>query len=151
MGTSSWLATWLDWHFLEIAQQVPIAQQLSPGIGTPPVRPGAEIARELGGRKLLRYLRSDQLGAFRDGSTDITYVTPTPYTPEETARWLVLPSAHVPRTHVLILDPDRIPYVQGPLWVAAGRGIQYILPAGFPPEAILVPGAPGQQWEVEVT
>jgi hypothetical protein len=87
---------------------------------------------------------------FQNGTDLPTYVTPTPYAPEETISWLFLPSARVPRTHVLLLDPAKIPLIQGPMWVAAGAGIQYVLPQGFPAQAIIVPGARGARWELEV-
>jgi hypothetical protein len=117
----------------------------------PAARPGTEIATELAGRKLMRLLTRRQVGAFTGGSTRETYVTPTPYDPREAVRWLLLPEPRVPRTHLLFLDPAQIPLVIGPMWVAWGRGIQYILPAGFPETAIIVPGAPRGRWEVEVT
>jgi hypothetical protein len=118
--------------------------------GRPPTRTGAEAAAELGPRKLLRYLLTEQVGRFRSGSTLETYVTPTPYTPEETIAWLVLPAASEPRPYALILEPSRIPAIQGPMLVAGGRGIQYILPEGFPAQSIIVPGAPGVHWEIVV-
>jgi hypothetical protein len=77
-------------------------------------------------------------------------VTPTPYRPEETLAWLVLPPSSGPRTYALILDPRFISAIQGPMLVAASRGIQYILVDGFPREAIVVPGAPDAAWEVVV-
>lgn len=151
MGTSSWLATWLDWEFIAVQRRVPIEGPLTDACSVPPiVKEGTTVAAELQGRKLLRYVAPSQVGRFRDGSGTACYATPTAYSPEETIPWLVLPPAAAPRTHALILDPARIPFIQGPLWVAAGRGIQYILPYGFPREAIVVPGAPGMQWEVQV-
>jgi hypothetical protein len=148
MGTSSWLATWIDEKYLldrgaTIWPPIDVA-------GRPPTRTGTEAAAELGPRKLLRYLLPHQVGGFRTGSDLETYATPTPYTPEETLAWLVLPAASAPRPYALILDPALIPTIQGPLLVAGGRGIQYILPDGFPEEAIVVPGAPGVHWEVVV-
>lgn len=148
MGTSSWLATWLDYQFL--IDQGAIVYQARQVSDTLPERGGEEVARELGGRKLLRYLLPEQVGSFRNGSTQLTFVTPTAYGPEEALIWLVLPASSSPRTHVLILEPSKISAIIGPIEVAAGRGIQYILPRGFPPEAIIVPGAPGAAWEVVV-
>jgi hypothetical protein len=116
----------------------------------PPIRTGAEIADELAPRKLLRYLLPDQLGMFRSGSNVETFTTPTPYTPEEANAYLVLPRPVEPRPFALVLEPALIPRIQGPLQVAGGRGIQYILPDGFPAEAIIVPGSPGMRWEIVV-
>src|SRR5207245_5929046 len=45
----------------------------------------------LGYRFLLRYLRTVAVGRGLSGTTDTTYVTPTPYTPEEAISWLALP------------------------------------------------------------
>ena len=35
----------------------------------------------------------------------------------------------------------------GTMVAAFASAIQYVLPYGFPPEAIVVAGAPGEQWE----
>lgn len=115
-----------------------------------PVRSGRVVAEELGGRKLLRYVTAAQLGLFTNGTPYETFVTPTPYAVDDVGRWLVLPSPWRKREHVLILDPALVPFIKGPVWVAAACGIQYVLHDGFPAEAILVPGAPGVRWEVEV-
>lgn len=149
MGTSSWLATWMDWTFLR-ATGVRIEDE---GISADQLvdRPGQEVARELRGRMLLRYLTARQVGTFRSGSQEAYYTTPTPYASDEVAAWLVVPRPQVLREHVLILDPARVDVIRGPQWVAMGRGIQYILPAGFPPEAIVVPGVRDGDWEVKVS
>ena len=152
MATSSWLATWLDLDHL-VQRQVTLHGPLD-GVGgganVIPVRAGTSVAEELGGRKLLRYLTAVQFGQFRNGSDAEAYVTPTPYTSDEAGTWLVLPIPWIRREHVLVLDPARIPRIQGPMLVAGARGVQYILPEGFPAEAIVVPGAPGVHWEIEV-
>lgn len=109
-----------------------------------------DVAREPAGKKLLHFVHPDKLGTFRNGSTRETFVTPTPYAPDEAPSWLQMPAAWVHRTHLLILDPAYIPAIQGPVWVATGRGIQYILSFGFPAAAIIVPGAPSGAWEIEV-
>lgn len=148
MATSSWLATWMDWDFL--TKHSAIIHPESVAANDLPYRNGPDVSRELGGRKLLRYITPAQIGTFANGSTEPCYVTPTPYAPDEAARWLVLPSPQIVRRHVLILDPARIDLIQGPQWVAMGRGIQYILPRGFRADAITVPGAPGAHWEIEI-
>jgi hypothetical protein len=151
MATSSWLATWLDWDFLEQQRGARILPPKTDRAMEYPDRPGIEVANELAGRKLLRYMTPAQVGTFRSGTTAETYVTPTAYTADEAPRWLVLPVPTISRPYALILDPAQIPWIQGPMWVAAIRGMQYILPYGFPAEAIVVPGAPDLRWEVEVT
>jgi len=147
-GTSSWLSTYLDAEML-IRNGATLADPLRV-TGRPATRSGTEVARELGGRLLLRYITPAQLGQFRHGSSAECYATPTAYTPEEAVKYLLLPAAGVPREHALLLDASRIRSNQGPMWVALARGIQYILPAGFPEEAIVVPGAPTGRWEVSV-
>jgi hypothetical protein len=144
MGTSSWLATLLDQEMLEVQQAAAIASR-----GTPDSqlqrRSGADVARELGNRYLLRYLLPHQLGQFQNGSSGKHCLTPTPYSPEETISWLALPQPTEPRTYVMLLDPARISVILGPRWVRLGKGIEYVLPDGFPQDAIVF------RWEVPVT
>jgi len=85
-----------------------------------------------------------QLGRFRDGTSDPQYVTPTPYAPEETVSWLFLPRPESDRLFVMALDASKIPQIQGPRWVRCGKGIEYMLPAGFPRDAIV------WNWEMQV-
>src|SRR5947207_3309866 len=108
----------------------------------PPVRSGRVIARELRGRCLLHFTTESRLPDLRHGTNATIFATPTTFTPEEVGTWLQLPGARIPRDVILIIDPERIRFIQGPMWVATGRGIQYMLPEGFPEEAIVVPGAP---------
>ena len=150
-GTCSYIATHLDAHFLEEARGVAILAPLIPDATLPSGRPGQEVADELAGRLLVRYLRTEQVPLFIGGSDRETYVTPTPYTPTEAVTWLNLPDPLDPRTHLLFLNPAKIRLIIGPLWVSRARGIQYILPHGFPQDAIVVPGAPGAAWATTVT
>src|SRR5262245_37225291 len=147
-GTSSWLATFLDADML-VRNSAVILDPLNAG-SNPPVRSGTDVSRELGGRLLLRYVAPYQLGQFRHGSRAECYATPTAYTPDEVVKYVLLPGAGIPREHVLLLDPSRIRWIQGPMWVALARGVQYTLPDGFPEEAIVVPGAPTTRWELPV-
>ncbi len=110
---------------------------------------GRQVAEEIGGRYLLRYVLPEQVGRFASGSDIQHYVTPTPYAPEETISYLALPVPRQPRTHVLVLDPARIEYICGPQRIAGAPGIQYILPVGFSQDAIVGAGA-GAHWELEV-
>lgn len=148
MGTSSWLATFLDWEML-LKRQTRIApvnafeEELDQ-------KSGGEVAHELGGRYLLRYLLPQQVGLFIQGSIAKHYVTPTPYAPEETIAYLALPHPTQPHPYVLVLDPAQIVHIWGPQWIRGGMGIQYILPNGFPQEAIVVPGTPGAAWEIQI-
>jgi hypothetical protein len=149
MGTSSWLATLLDLEMLELAKGIAIASAWTPA-GDLPDKTGAEVAEELGGRYLLRYLLPNQVGQFVDGSIAQHFATPTPYAPEETVSYLALPAPTQPRTHVIVLDPGAIPRVLGPQRVRGAQGIQYVLPDGFPKAAIVVPGSSGSAWEIAV-
>ena len=109
-----------------------------------PLKNGKAVFDELGGRFLLRYLVPAQIEAFRAGDEGVHWVTPTPYSPEETIPWLALPALGKPRRHVLVLDPRKIETIRGPRWVRLGGGIEYILPNGFPREALVLP------WPLEV-
>jgi hypothetical protein len=147
MGTSSWLATWMDATML-LERGVPIAS--APPLGAVVPRPGPIIGDELAGRLLTRYITPGQVGRFDHGSTFPCYTTPTPFSPEEALAYLLVPQADTPRDYAYLLDPRRIRVIQGTLWVAAARGIQYILPEGFPGDAIVVPGAPTGRWAIPV-
>jgi hypothetical protein len=76
-------------------------------------RSGVEVARELHGRLLIRYIVPRQLGEFDRGSTVQCYTTPTPYSPEEAVAYLVLPDPGTPRDYAYLLDPSRVPEIQG--------------------------------------
>lgn len=145
MGTSSWLATLLDQEMLELKHSVSICHRLVPDTKLPR-KNGQQVADELGGRYLLRYLLSHQVGQFTLGSNHRQYVAPTPYSPEETISWLALPAPRQPRTYALLLDPAGMPNTEilGPRWVRLGKGIEYILPNGFPQGAIM------GHWEIQV-
>lgn len=146
--SSSILATWLDHHML-LDRQISIADPGTP-IDTLPLKTGQDVYEELGGRYFIRYIVPAQVGRFSHGDEGKHYVCPTPYTPSETLSWLVLPAGAEPRTHALLLDPRRIASVRGPQWVGLPGGIQYVLPNGFPQDAIVVPGTPGAAWEIVV-
>src|SRR5690242_495674 len=121
MGTSAWLATQGD----EFALAKIIADARLP-LTALPLRPGDEVARELGGRLLYRYLSVDQAhepwSNQREGI--VTFVTPTPYAPQDLCHWLDLPAPDKLRTHVVRLDPAKIDWIQGPQWVGLGMGLQ---------------------------
>jgi hypothetical protein len=78
-----------------------------------------------------------QLESVTQGTGDRTWVTPTPYSSGECGSWLNLPQPHKPRDYVMFLDATKIPVIQGPRKVAGGMGIEYLLPDGFPKEAIV--------------
>lgn len=142
MSSSSWIATYLDEEMLA-RKGVLIADRLTPDDSLPR-KPGTEVAEELGGRFLLRYMARDQVGRFGSGSNLKHYVTPTPYSPEETVACLSLPQPITPRTHIALLDPINIEHISGPRWVRLGKGIEYVLIDGFSADALVQP------WELEV-
>lgn len=143
MGVSG-LATMLDLEML-IANGAVIH---SPTVSDAalPERAGSQVARELGGRYLLRFVRPHQLGTLIGGSIRSQWVTPTPYSRAAAVRWLALPDPLDPPGHTLVLDPEAIAVLAGPRLVRLGGGIEYLLPEGFSRDAIVPPG-----WEVEVT
>lgn len=148
MGTCSWLATLLDQEMIEapaVATLIPtgIAQRTTPDTALT-LKTGAQVAQELRGRLLLRYLLPHQVGSFTSGASGLHYTTPTAYAPGETTSWLALPQPHLPRLFVMLLDPSRIPEIKGPRWVRFGNGIEYLLPNGFPAAALRL------QWEVSI-
>lgn len=103
-----------------------------------PDRMGLEVAEELGGRYLARYLTPAQVGEFTEGSTDRDHwVTPTAISPSDVVSWLALFAPNVDRRHALLLDASAIEVVRGPAWIRLGQGIEYYLPGGFPKEAIV--------------
>src|SRR5438067_713228 len=123
MAVSSWLATMLDQEMIEAASGVAIAAR-----GTRdedlPWKSGAALAVELRGRLLIRYLLPGQLEQFFQGSQAKHFVTPTPYAAGETVKWLGLPRAAEPRTHLMLLDPVKIAEARGPRWIRFGLGIE---------------------------
>jgi len=91
-----------------------------------------------------------QVGEAGEGTTKTTYVTPTPYAPDDDATWLVLPRTTALRSHVAILEPAKLINIMRPLLVSGHAGLQYILESGYSQDAIIVPGAPKGQWIIPV-
>ena len=149
MASAAWLATNLDQEMLEAGRNpaVVIAARPTPDGGLPR-KNGGQVAAELGGRYLLRYLLPHQVGLYRHGSADPHCATPTPYAAADTVSWLKLPRARQDRPFVMFLDPAQISEIWGPRWVRFGKGIEYLLPRGFPQNAMVPVGS---AWEVPVT
>ena len=117
---------------------------------------GAAVSNELGGRYLCRYLTPVRAVQPLTATSMSTYVTPTPFTPNEAGRWLAVPAPTVLRTHVILIDPGQLSLAQGypilgPKWVRGGLGIEYVLPAGYPVNAIVPVGLPAGRWPLLVT
>jgi hypothetical protein len=106
---------------------------------------GTDVWRELGGRYLIRYLHAGQLGIFGQGTAIPTYTTPTPYPAPEVIARLQLPAVTRARQWILVIDPRKVETILGPRWVRwGGFAIEYILPNGFPQDALAT------KWEVEI-
>ena len=115
-----------------------------------PRKTGKQVSRELGGRLLLRYVLATQVRSFTSGSTVRHWVTPTAYTPSEAVTYLALPDPDLNRPYVLVLDPMRIQLIWGPHEIEGSSAIEYVLPEGFPAEAIVGPG-PGNAWALRIS
>jgi len=137
------IATILDTQMLEVVRKTTIAT--APTLDSAlPLKNGSQIADELGGRYLLRYMLREQVGRYTFGSADRHCVTPTPYRGDEVVAWLNLPRATGRRAFVLLLNPIALDEVLGPRWIAGGGGIEYILPKGFSQRALVF------TWELQV-
>jgi hypothetical protein len=98
---------------------------------------GSQVAHELGGRRLLRYVPGPH-APYGSGSSDPHWATPTAYAPSETLTWLALPGT-APREYVWLIDPAQVPDIWGPREVFGGHGVEYYLPDGFPASALALP------------
>src|SRR5689334_5187045 len=127
MDVCSQRATDLDWAMI-VRNRGGDAAAIAPR-GTPDAalaeRAGAEVARELGGRYLVKYLPRTRLHDYQNGSPGTEYATPTMYTPSEAPVYLNLPYVEDSRLWALFLDPGIIDVVLGPRWVELGQGIEY--------------------------
>ena len=112
----AWLSTVLDQEMLEVVRRVRIAPRTVSYqiLLVSWQKTGRQVAGELGGRYLLRYLLRHQVGSYINGSTDRHYTTPTPYSPADTVSWLTLPSPTRKRDFVMLLDPTKIDTILGP-------------------------------------
>ncbi len=136
------LATLLDLEMLQLRASAVIYSEKTPDAAMP-LRPGTEVAAELGGRCVLRYLLHKDVLRSSGATTPVlgsrlmrAYVTPTPYSPSEVIHALALPFSSEWRSHVILLRPEFIPWMQGPRRVENGSGLEYILPNGYPASAL---------------
>jgi hypothetical protein len=133
MSCGFW-ATYLD-HQMLVRSGTSIAASNTPDTMLA-VKTGAQVADELGGRFLIRYLRRSEVSQYLYGNTARHFVTPTPYSATDCVAYLALPEPTMRRGHLLLLDPMKIDEISGPRWVEAGRGIEYLLPRGFTQSAL---------------
>src|ERR1700720_4386034 len=115
--TSGWLATEMD----SLMLSGKIAPKGMPD-GVLPIRSGSDVADELHGRTLIRYV----IDAHEPPRSMATYVCPTPLSTEELNAFLALPRPDVLREYAIFLDPIQIDDIQGPRWCSMGQGIEYI-------------------------
>jgi hypothetical protein len=151
MGTSGRIATMLDFMCFD-RNRVQIRHYLT-STRRPTPRRGATVAREMRGRFLARYITAAQAVSMT-GPTPMNsevYATPTAYSPEEAPVWLITPGSVGTRPYVVLLDPAVLVWIIGAMLVGPAAGIQYVLPQGYPAEAIVVPGAPTGHWYLPVT
>ncbi len=107
------------------------------------LRTGSEVAHELRGRVLLRYMPENAVPV-DDGTVPDAgpcrkkcWVTITPYGPTECIKALDLDPTRPPRPRVLLLDPKEISNIRGPRRIAGGLGFEYVLTEGYPSQAHL--------------
>src|SRR5262249_44610593 len=107
--------------------------------------PCDDLAAQLGGRLLVKYLRNEDRRTYSGPST----VHPSPHRrPAGTSRFRPvtarppppLPPRDPPR-YALLLDPTRLEAL-GPRRIRGGRAIEYVLPRGFPLSAVVPPHGP---------
>jgi hypothetical protein len=129
--TSGWLATELDAYMFggNIASKVTTDAAL-------PIRRGVDVAAELNGRMLVRYI----IDAHDPPRTTPTFVSPTAIATDELDAYFALPRPDLLREYAIFLDPLKIDDIQGPRWCSMGQGIEYILPRGYDTAAVLPPG-----------
>jgi hypothetical protein len=129
------MATLLDQEQIERVNTIAPRNQ---SVELMPLRSGADVASELGGRLFVRYLTDSQVSEFSKGSQDRQHwVTTTALAPEHVVPWLALYAPQIPRRHALLLDPAKIDGIQGPTWIRLGQGIEYFLSLGFGEDAIV--------------
>lgn len=118
------LATNLDLEML-LARGVIISPSNIP-IEDLPIKTGEEVADELAGRPLIRYLCRQDVSKYLRGDRNPHYTTPTPYSSTDLISFLCLPDPQTARTHCLLLDPQNIEVILGPRLIQWGGGIEYI-------------------------
>jgi hypothetical protein len=107
--------------------------------------PCDDLAAQLGGRLLVKYLRKEDRRTYSGSSAvvhfpGIHHVTPTAICLSNLASVLNLPPLDPPR-YALLLDPTRLEAL-GPRRIRGGRAIEYVLPRGFPLSAVVPPHGP---------
>jgi hypothetical protein len=105
------------------------------------------LVDQLGGRYLLKYLRSGDVGRYSVGSgishfPGKHYLTPTVLCTETVVPTLNLPTYLPTPEYALILDPQKL-VAHGPRRIRGGGGaVEYLLLSGFDLDAIIDPKWP---------
>ena len=132
------LAVSLDVYFLQnrrAGETVDIWPENAP-LGVMPVRSGADVAEELAGRPLLRYV-TDQ---HEPPTSRMVWATTTALCPRCAGPILHLPVQMTERHWVFLIEPAQVDEIQGPRRCIMGQGIEYILPSGYEGRALVPPG-----------
>src|SRR4051794_23240142 len=69
------------------------------------IKKGTTVAREVGGRYLLKYVLADQQSSASKATTHPVWLTPTPLDPDEASSILALPRPSDRRELVVLIDP----------------------------------------------
>ena len=101
---------------------------------------GKVVKKQIGSRYLLHYLPYAKLGRYDNGTDDRIFCTPTVYTRSVVIDMLALPDVGMPRPLAIVIDPAQLSNsypILGPRYVRFGMGVEYILTAGFPANAVV--------------
>jgi hypothetical protein len=134
---ASYLAVSIDLKFLldRRAEESPDIWPENARLAEMPTRTGRQVAGELGGRMLLRYVTEQHPPPASEA-----WLTPTPLGARGAGPILHLPVQVTARHWVLVIDPARVDAIKGPRRVIMGQGIEYYLPNGYGADAVLEPG-----------
>lgn len=107
----------------------------------------SDLAEQLSGRFLIKYLRSDSLNRYSNASglshfPGKHFITPTVLCADTVVSSLNLPTYLVKPKFALVLDPSKL-HAHGPRKVRGGNGaVEYLLMDGFAADAIVPPPWP---------
>lgn len=99
-----------------------------------PTRTGPEIAKELAGRKLIKFAL-DQFEGARPGKG--SWVTVTPSCPKCAGVMFHLPRERIERHWAILVDAEKVGEIQGPRRCMIGYGFEYYLPKGYTEDALV--------------
>jgi hypothetical protein len=128
-----------------LSRSVKIHDEITPDDALPEC---FDLDQQLGGRLLIKYVRSDSVSYFSKLSgvanfPGVHYATPSPIAARDLQSALNLPPLRLPQ-YALLLAPERLSKVVGPRRISGGIGVEYLLLDGFSVDAIVPPG-----WSME--